>query len=620
MAIIFEKRFAPFFWTQFLSAFTDNAFKQALVLMITFRATMSEAETGQLIATASGLFILPYFLFSPIAGQISDKYEKAGIMRRVKFLEIVIMLLAALGFVLAGAGFGWADTYLIGILFLMGTQSTFFGPVKYSIIPQHLREDELMEGTALVESGTFVAILTGTIVGGILILQSVYFAGGALIVFSVAGWLASRKIPFAAPANPDIQIRWNWLSEYGNLYRITKQNNSVFLSIIGISWFWFLGAMVMAQLPNFVKLFVHGDESLYIMFLSLFTLSIAAGAVLTDLLSDTSIELGMVPFGLAGLSLFSLDIGLIDYSQLPDDIVTAATALGGSANLIIYRTMLDVCGMGIASSFFIVPLYALLQHRTALETRSQVIAANNVAGALFMLGSAVIVSVLYAREISTPQLFIVLAALNVGTSLYLLASHPEFILRFLIWLLGLTRYKVRYVGRARIPGEGACLLVANPMGWLDWPLITAASERPVRFVHETSKPNSLGSAVLTKWFGAILMADDGSAEASTAAATSIRRALEAGEVVCVFSGSKNAGSATGPLLHEHLAQVLEDATVLGVPIALHELSGQGQTNRGPSGTTTSLRRHVEVQVGEGQPNLACSSELVMTAQQLLANS
>lgn len=608
MALIFERKFAPFFWTQFLGAFTDNAFKQALVLMITFRATMSEAETGTLIAVASGLFILPYFLFSPLAGQISDKYEKAAIMRRVKLLEIVIMLLAAIGFALADAGFGWADGYLIGILFLMGTQSTFFGPVKYSIIPQHLRKDELMEGTALVESGTFVAILTGTIVGGILILQSAYFVGGALVALSTAGWLASRKIPFAAPASPNLEIRWNWLSEYGNLYRVTKQKNSVFLAIIGISWFWFLGAMVMAQLPNFVKLFVHGDESVYILFLSLFTLSIAAGSVLTDVLSDTSIELGMVPFGLVGLSLFSLDIGLLDYSHLPVDVITVGHTLSGSADAMIYRVMLDVCGMGAAGSFFIVPLYALLQHRTELETRSQVIAANNVAGAFFMVGSAIVVSVLYAVGVSTPQLFIVLASLNVACGIYIIASHPEFVLRSAVWLSGLTRYKVRYVGRAQIPNNGPCLLYANPVGWLGWSLVTAACERPVRFVHETRNPSSIQSAFLARWFGAIPVAADAGAQSHEIAMREIASALAAGQAVCIFAGPQEGGMPKGFVLADRLAAVLKGAEVLGVPIAVHRLS---RTNR------SSLRRSVEVQVGVAQPDLACSNELASAAHRLL---
>lgn len=620
MSLIFERRFAPFFWTQFLGAFTDNAFKQALVLMIAFRATMSEAETGMLIALASGLFILPYFLFSPLAGQVSDKYEKATIMRRVKVLEIGIMLLAAGGFAFADAGFEWADAYLIGILFLMGTQSTFFGPAKYSIIPQHLREEELMKGTALVESGTFVAILTGTIVGGILILQSAYLVGASLVALSVAGWLSSRKIPFAAPSNPETHIRWNWIGEYRQLYRVSKQKNSVFLAIIGISWFWFLGAMVMAQLPNFVKLFVHGDESVYIFFLSLFTLSIAAGSVLTNVLSDASIELGMVPFGLFGLSLFPLDISLLDYASLDPQGLGIMAILTGDASATVYRVIFDVCGMGIAGSFFIVPLYALLQHRTAPETRSQVIAANNVAGAFFMVGSAVVVSVLYGTGFSTPQLFLILAALNLVTSILLLISHPEFLLRLWIWAFSLTRYRVRYVGRSNIPSSGACLLYANPVGWLDWSIVTAACDRPVRFVYRTKRTESNASRLLRRWLGAIPVGNAQEAESLEGAVGEIREALARGEVVCLFNTVDADPGAATELLAARLETALEGMSVHGIPIAVRGLAGSTATPVESRAGGTTLRTHVEVHVGEAQREGVTSTDLSTAAHRLLAGT
>ncbi|MCP4036400.1 MAG: MFS transporter [bacterium] len=604
MALILDRRFAAFFWTQFLGAFTDNAFKQALVLMITFRATMSEAETGMLIAVASGLFILPYFLFSPLAGQISDKYEKAMVMRRVKLFEIAIMVLAAIGFALAGAEVVWADAFLIAILFLMGTQSTFFGPVKYSIIPQHLQKEELMEGTALVEMGTFVAILTGTIVGGILILQSKLLVGGSLIALAAAGWLTSRKIPYAAPSNPEQPIRLNWLSEYRQLYRISSQKASVFLSIIGISWFWFLGAMMMAQLPNFVKLFVRGDEPVYIFFLSLFTLSIAAGSILTNWLSDTSIELGMVPLGAIGLTAFPLDIGWLDYGSISQATLTISTLFSGQADPLVYRVIFDVCGMGIAGSFYTVPLYALLQHRTAPETRSQVIAANNIAGAAFMVASAILVSVLYGSGLDTAQLFLALAGLNTGTGIYLVLSHPEFVLRFGIWFLGLVRYRVCYAGRANIPRDGACLLVANHVGWLDWPIVTAACERPVRFVLERSDTRGLYVWILRRWFGAIVTAAEDCAQSLDVAARQIDAALGSGEIVCLFNEGSNG-------LAKELEAILSRASVVGVPIAVRGLGAIGPDPR-------SRRRQVDVTIGQTQPELASSRHLASAADQLLA--
>ncbi len=596
MALLLEKRFAPFFWTQFLGAFTDNTFKQALVLMIAFRATMTEAETGTLIAIASGLFILPFFLFSPLAGQIADKFDKASIMRWVKLVEIAIMLLAAAGFVMARADVAWANTFLIAILFLMGTQSTFFGPVKYSIIPQHLREEELMEGTALVESGTFVAILTGTIVGGVLIMQSEHLVAVCLVALALTGWGSSRMIPRTPPSNPGLTIRWNWLSEYGNLYRVSNQKASVLLSIVGISWFWFLGAMVMAQLPNFVKLFVHGDESVYILFLSLFTLSIAAGSVLTSVLSNDRIELGMVPFGAIGLTVFPLDIGLLDYSLLEGTTLTLAGLLSNQADPLIYRIMFDVCGMGIAGSFYIVPLYALLQHRTAAETRSQVIAANNVAGSMFMVVSALMVSVLYRAGLNTAELFLVLAGLNTATGVYLFVAHPEFVLRFTAWTLGLSRYRLSYRGRSNVPREGACLLYSNRMSWLDWPIITAACERPVRFVFQTTNARGLMAQLLVRWFGAVsvrLGGIDGGGDGDVEEAVQeIERALADGQLVCLYDApgsTEPARPGTRDAVAVGLEPFLARTSVPGIAIAL---------NRKLRGDASAIRRiSVAVMIG-----------------------
>jgi MFS family permease len=583
LSLLAEKRFAPFFWTQFLGAFTDNAFKQALILMITFKGAMSEAETGQLIAIASGLFVLPFFLFSPLAGQISDKFEKATVMRRVKLVEIIIMLLAAAGFTAASLGYPYANQYLIGILFLMGTQSTFFGPVKYSIIPQHVRKEELMEGTALIESGTFVAILTGTIVGGILIMHGNHLVSLSLVGFAVVGFLCSCGIPEAPASNPQAVIRWNWIHEYKHLYQISKQKPSVYLSIIGISWFWFLGAMVMAQLPNFVRLFVYGDESMYIFFLSLFTLSIALGAVLTDWLADSSIELGMVPLGAIGLTLFPLDIGLFDYSKIPPETLTFGAFMTGQASAEHLRIIFDIMFMGISSSFYIVPLYALLQHRTAEESRSQVIAANNIAGALFMVVSAATVSSLYAFGLDTAELFVVLALLNTGAGIYLCAAHSEFLLRSFIWLLGLTFYRVHYEGRANIPEEGGALLFGRNSGALAWCGITSASDRPVRFAIDATGAHRW-SRLFHRLCRAIPLGTRESENRDAWVAT-IQKALNQGDLVCALDSEAP----------EEIARLLEELDLRDIPAIPIEVAPHGPQS------TDGRRKIIRIKVGTSVP-------------------
>ncbi len=434
VGLLRERRFAPYFATQFLGALTDNIFKNALVLMIAFQAT-SESGAGLLIGIATGLFILPFFLFSPIAGQIADKFEKSAVSRAYKITEIVVMVLAAAGFLLAHHGIPAAETLLIALLFLMGTQSAFFGPVKYSIIPEHLSRDEIMEGTSLVEMGTFVAILTGTIIGGVLVARSLYAVGASLVIFSTLGWLASRRIPATEARNPELELNWNWFSEYRALIHIANQSASIWITIIAISWFWFFGAMVLAQLPNFVKYFVVGDESVATFFLALFTLSISAGSMLSSRLSGSRIELGLVPIGAIGMTLFALDLGWIDYTgraETPIGILDFLLFTESPTNL---RVVIDLCGLGVSGALYIVPLYAILQTRSEEKTRSQVIAANNVVGALFMVVSAAMTSGLYAAGFTTAQLFLAVGAMNIIASLYIFVAMPEFIQSCATWIL-----------------------------------------------------------------------------------------------------------------------------------------------------------------------------------------
>jgi MFS family permease len=300
-----QRRFGPFFLTQFLGAFNDNVFKNALVILIAYQsATAGMADSNTWINISAGLFILPFFLFSATSGQLADKYEKSTLIRRVKLLEILIMAAAAVGFCLG-------NLYLLmGLLFLMGVQSTLFGPVKYGILPQHLRDEELVGGNGMVEMGTYLAILLGTIFGGILI----GLDKGALLVsittvaIACLGYLSSWGIPVASPVDPELRINWNPVSETWRIFQFTRQNRTVFLSILGISWFWFLGAAYLAQLPNYTKLTLGGTEQVVTLLLTLFSLGIGVGSLLCERLSGRKVELGLVPFGSIGLTLFGIDV------------------------------------------------------------------------------------------------------------------------------------------------------------------------------------------------------------------------------------------------------------------------------------------------------------------------
>ena len=287
--LLTQRRFLPFFVTQFFGAFNDNVFKNALIILIAFQgAELIQADADILINVSAALFILPFFLFSATAGQWIDKYEKSKSIRVIKLIEIAIMMLAAFAFV---QGY---IMMLIALLFLMGTQSTFFGPAKYSYIPQHLKETELVEGNALVQMGTFAAILIGTIVGGMMIAeeQGRFYVGCAIVVFAIIGYLSSREIPLTPSRDSELKINWNFFSETYRNIKFLRTNRTVFLSVLGISWFWFLGATYLVQLPNYTKTVLGGNEQVVTFLLTLFTLGIGTGSLLCNWLSGKKIKIG----------------------------------------------------------------------------------------------------------------------------------------------------------------------------------------------------------------------------------------------------------------------------------------------------------------------------------------
>lgn len=375
-----ERRFLPFFLTQFSGAFNDNLFKNALLLLVTYRAgELMGLPIDIVVNFAAFLFILPFFLFSGIAGQVADKYEKSLVIRRVKLLEIGIMLVAA-----TGLWFGWYELLLL-LLFLMGAQSTFFGPVKYAILPQVLEDDELVGGNALVGMGTFVAILLGTIAAGLIMgfEPAAKIAAVGVLVMAVVGYLVARQVPVTEAGSATLNIRLQPLRETWRLIELARERHVVLLSIMAISWFWFLGAAYLTQFPNFAKTDLMGDETVVTLLLAGFTIGIAVGSMLCERLSGHRIELGIVPIGSLGLSLFGMDLYFNMPAQpVPSDWWLMLTDAG------FRRIMIDLLGLGISGGLFIVPLYAFIQHETPKEKRARIIAALNVMNALFMVVSA----------------------------------------------------------------------------------------------------------------------------------------------------------------------------------------------------------------------------------------
>lgn len=516
-SLLQTRRFGPLFGTQFLGALNDNLFKNSLVVLLTFHVTQWTALKPEILSNlAAGIFILPFFLFSATAGQLADKYDKARLMRLVKQLEIGIVLVAGLGFWLHSLNL------LLVSLFLFGLHSTFFGPLKYAILPQHLAEDELVGGNALIEAGTFVAILLGTLVGGLLagLPDGSLWITAACLLTAVAGYLSSRRIPAAPAPEPELRLNPNPIGETWRNIGFAREDRTVFLSILGISWFWLYGALFLAQFPAYARFVLGGSESSVTLLLATFTLGIGIGSLLCERLSGKQVEIGLVPFGSIGLSLFGLDLAFAS-PVLPPAEALALPALLQSAGTV--HVLVDLFAIGLFGGFFIVPLYALVQVRSSVAHRARIIAANNIMNALFMVVGALAAASLLGQGLSIPQLFAVAAVGNAAVALFIYGLVPEFLLRFVVWLLVHSIYQLEKKDMQRIPESGAALLLCRPQSRVDALAIAAASHRPIRFF-VASPVFSRRPILAAPVFGS----------------SQISLALEAGELVCLF-GPEDVG-------------------------------------------------------------------------------
>lgn len=436
-----EKRFRPFFFTQFLGAFNDNVFKTALITLVAFHTARLTSIDGSTLATLlPGLFILPFFLFSATAGQLADKYEKSQIIRLVKVFEIGIMLFASAGFFLHNI---WL---LAAALFMMGMHSTLFGPVKYAYLPQHLKESEIVGGNGMVEMGSFVAILLGQVLGAWLAMQSEHalLTSSTVLVIAVLGYWTSCGVPNSPAVAPKLKINWNPITETYRNIKFIWQHQAIWLTIIAISWFWFYGATLLAQFPNFAKNILHGDESLFILLLSIFSLGIGIGSLMCEKLSKGKVELGLVLFGATGLTLFGADLYFAStsiYESLNNKaLLDYATFIGmhydAEGHLIFtnWRLLADIALIGVFGGLYIVPLYAFIQTRSEKSHQSRVIAANNILNALFMVISALFSVQVFNMGLNIPQLFLVTALLNVIIMIYLCIRQPIYLRSFIAWL------------------------------------------------------------------------------------------------------------------------------------------------------------------------------------------
>ncbi|MGF6700356.1 1-acyl-sn-glycerol-3-phosphate acyltransferase [Paraburkholderia sp. MM5496-R1] len=565
-----QRRFAPFFWTQFLGAMNDNVFKIGFTSLVTYQAArFSGVDPKTAAFLISAIFILPFVLFSATSGQIADKYDKALLTRLVKTFEIAVMLVGGVGFWLHAAPLLYLCT------FLMGVHSTVFGPVKYSYLPQHLSQAELVGGNGMVEMGTFVAILIGTIVGG----AGAGFAEHGAVVLACAciaialiGRAVSGFVPATPAPQPGLRINWNPVSETWRNLKLARENRTVFLGLLGISWLWFVGATFLASFFNFAKDVLSADPDVVTVLLATFSIGIGIGSLLCERLSKRRIEVGLVPLGSIGMSVFAIDLFFASHALPPaGHLLSVGEFL---ARLAHWRVLADLFLLAMFGGFYSVPLYALIQSRSQPSHRARIIAANNILNSLFMIVSALMAVGLTAAGFSIPAIFLVTALLNVVVAGYIYSLAPEFLLRFIAWLLVHTFYRIRLVHAERIPEQGAAVLVCNHVSFVDAIVIMAESPRPIRFVMDHRIFRSPFVGWLFRHAKAIPIASAHQDAALLARAYDLcAQALADGELVCIFpEGKLTCTGELNPFRHG-VAEIVRRTPAPVIPMALRGLWG-----------------------------------------------
>ncbi|MFN7550900.1 MAG: MFS transporter [Pseudomonadota bacterium] len=597
-SLLRQRRFLPFFLTQSLGAFNDNVFKNALVALVTFVMTdLSEQQQTLLTNLAAALFIAPFFLFSATAGQLAEKYDKALLARAIKLLEVAIMAFAAAGFLTHHVEF------LLAMVFMMGLHSTLFGPLKYSIMPQVLAPDELVGGNGLVEMGTFVAILGGSLLGSALIQvegAGPWLVSGACIVLALAGLATALAMPRVPPPVPDLRLRWNVFAETAANLRYLAGNRTVFLACLGVSWFWFFGSVYFVQLPNYAKTVLGGDGGVYQFLLAVFSIGVALGSLLCERLSGHKVEIGLVPFGSLGMTAFGIDI----YFARPDLALATGASLGELfAHGWMWRLTFDLAMMAVFCGFFIVPLFALIQTRSERSHQSRVIAANNILNALFMVAATgIAVLLLNVAGLTIPQLLLVMAVFNAVVAIYIYTLVPEFLWRFVAWLLVGAMYRLEVHGRDKIPDQGACILVCNHVSFMDAVILMGAVRRPTRFVMYWK----IFQIPVVKWLfraaRAIPIAGRGENEALMLRAFDVvDRELGAGEVVGIFPEGGITRDGTLQPFRPGIERMLAKRPVPVVPMALRGMWGSLFSRKDRLRLPRRFRSRIALVVGDPIP-------------------
>jgi len=599
-SLLKQRRFAPFFSTQFLGALNDNVFRNGLIILVTFQGILVFGMNhSQLANVSSLLFIIPFFLFSATAGQLADKYEKSFLMRRIKLLEIALMTIAAVALITK------SYPVLLLVLFLMGCQSTLFGPVKYAYLPQQLATSELIGGNALVEAGTYVAIILGLVIGGLMIAISPSdqtLLAACLVGFAVLGYLASRRVPTTRAVDPDLKVSWNAWRETGRIVGFAREDRTVFLSILGISWFWFFGTVMTVQVPAYTLDMLNGNESITTALLVAFAVGVGIGSLLCERMSGHRIELGLVPFGSIGLSLFAVDLYFAQTTPHVVAVSSISEFLGRPGSI---RVLFDLAMLGAFGGVYSVPLYALIQKRAKRRHLSRIIAANNIINTVFMVIASLMAITVLSLGFSIPELFLILAALNVVVATYIYSLLPEFMMRFLAWVLINLLYRIRPTGLDNVPSKGPAIVVCNHVSYMDPILLTGCIRRPMRFVMYYRIFQMPFLRFFFEQMHAIPIAGKMEDEQlMNEAFERVDEELAAGNIVCIFPEGAITRDGQIQRFRPGIEKIIARRPVPVVPVALGRLWGSWFSRRTAGGLRKipgRLFARVPITVGEAVP-------------------
>lgn len=591
-SLLTQRRFLPYFTVQALGAFNDNVYRQAIIGLLFFLGVSSEERTLY-TNLAPALFILPYFLFSGIAGQIAERMEKQRLIVVTTTMEIFIMATAAIGFMTSNM------TVLLVALFGTGLQSALFGPVKYSILPSVLKPEELTGGNGLVEMGTSISILCGMIYGGLVFQVAGNWgpeaAAVSVIALAVFGNLVARTIPRVDAGDPSLKVNWNPLPENLAVWKLTRRTPAVRNAVLGVSWFWFVGTMLTAQLPTYAEVNLGGAQGLYIFALALFSVGVGVGSLLCEKLSARTVEIGLVPLGALGISAFMFDLY---FARSGEALAAGLSVMEFLRQPGSWRIVMDLTGIGLFVGFYVVPLFALIQSRTPRGELSRVIAGMNIQNAAFIVSAAAVgIAVQRLLDWSIPQVFLALAIANLLVATYIVTIVPEFLMRFLSWLLVRTLYRLRIEGiEEHVPDEGPALLVCNHVSYMDALILAASTPRPVRFVMY----HRIFQIPVLRWIFRTARAIPIAPEKEDAALMQqafdeIDRTLAEGELVAIFpEGRLTADGSIAPF-RSGVERIVARAAGRGqevpvVPMALRNMWASMWSRRGATAEAGRLER------------------------------